>query len=47
MLAVIRDAALRADLVARGLARAGRYRWEDTARRTLAVFAEVSHVPQA
>ena len=41
MLAVIRDAALRDDLVARGFARAGRYRWEEAARRTLAVFAEV------
>ncbi len=41
ILAVVRDAGLRRTLVARGLARAGRYRWEETARRTLAVFEEV------
>jgi len=42
ILAVVRDAGLRRTLVARGLARAGRYRWEETARRTLAVFEEVA-----
>lgn len=41
ILAVIRDAALRENLVARGFARAGRYRWQETARRTLAAFTEV------
>ena len=40
-LAVIRDAGVRGGLVARGLERARRYRWEETARRTLAVFQEV------
>jgi glycosyltransferase involved in cell wall biosynthesis len=47
MLAVIRDTRLREDLVSRGFARAGRYRWEETARRTLAVFAEVCRTPGA
>ena len=41
ILAVIRDAGLRESLVARGLERARGYRWEETARRTLAVFEEV------
>jgi len=41
-LAVLRDAGVRGGLVARGLERARRYRWEETARRTLAVFEEVS-----
>jgi glycosyltransferase involved in cell wall biosynthesis len=41
ILAVLRDAPLRAKLVTLGLDRVRRYRWEDTARRTLAVFEEV------
>ena len=45
--AVVRDAGLREALVARGFARAGRYRWEETARRTLAVFEEVCPVPRS
>ena len=45
ILAVIRDRGLRDALVARGLERARRYRWEDTARRTLAVFAAVCGAP--
>jgi glycosyltransferase involved in cell wall biosynthesis len=39
---IARDAELRETLIARGLERAARYRWEDTARRTLAVFEEVA-----
>jgi glycosyltransferase involved in cell wall biosynthesis len=38
---VLTDPALRADLARRGLARAARYSWEDSARRTLAVYREV------
>lgn len=36
------DEALRQELVQRGLAQAARFRWEDTARRTLAVLADVA-----
>ncbi len=39
---VLQDRDVRDGLVARGYERAGRYRWEDTARRTLAVFEEVA-----
>ena len=42
ILAVLHDPDLRRKLVARGGERARRYRWEDTARRTLAVFEDVS-----
>jgi glycosyltransferase involved in cell wall biosynthesis len=38
---VVRDARLRETLIARGHERVGRYRWEETARRTLAVFEEI------
>ena len=38
MLRVRDDAALRTDLSARGLARAGRFTWERTARETLALY---------
>ena len=41
ILALLRDDTLRATLIARGYERAARYRWEETARRTLAVFEEV------
>ena len=46
-LAVIRDAGLREGLVARGLERARRYRWEETARRTLGVFEDVCRARRA
>lgn len=39
---IVHDAQLRAQLIARGGERAARYRWEDTARQTLAVFAAVA-----
>ena len=42
IVSVVRDAPVREALIARGVERANRYRWEDTARRTLAVFAEVA-----
>jgi len=38
---VVSDAALREDLRARGLARARRYTWDETARRTVAVYEGV------
>jgi glycosyltransferase involved in cell wall biosynthesis len=40
---VLRDAGLRADLAARGAARAARYSWERTARATLEAYHEVSN----
>ena len=40
VLAAVSDRALRERLIERGRARAGRYTWEDCARRTLAVFEE-------
>jgi len=42
MLRVLEDAALRAELVERGLARAADFSWEETARRTHALFAEIA-----
>ncbi len=42
---VLGDAALRADLRARGLAQAARFTWEATARQTLAVLEEVVSAP--
>ncbi|OLE02610.1 MAG: hypothetical protein AUI36_43260 [Cyanobacteria bacterium 13_1_40CM_2_61_4] len=44
-LAVIRDAGVRGRLIARGREQARRYPWAETARRTLAVFAEVRRAP--
>jgi len=40
MARVVSDAALREDLRARGLARARGYTWDETARRTIAVYEE-------
>ena len=40
---VVRDPSLRRDLVARGLARASSFRWEDTARRTWDAYCEIGH----
>lgn len=40
--AVAKDEALRLDLRARGLTRAARFRWEDTARRTLDAYREIA-----
>jgi len=39
---ILRDPAFRDGLIARGYERARRYRWEETARQTLAVFGEVA-----
>ena len=39
---VLADEALRADLIGRGFRRAARFRWQETARRTLAVFEAVA-----
>ena len=39
---VLTEDRLRADLSARGLARAGRFTWEETARRTAAVLHEAA-----
>jgi glycosyltransferase involved in cell wall biosynthesis len=41
MLRVLDDEALRADLRERGLRRVAEFRWEETARKTLAVYAEL------
>jgi glycosyltransferase involved in cell wall biosynthesis len=38
---LVSDASLREDLRARGLERARRYSWDETARRTIAVYEEV------
>jgi glycosyltransferase involved in cell wall biosynthesis len=37
---LLRDAALRQELIARGYARARLFSWEETARQTLAVYQE-------
>jgi glycosyltransferase involved in cell wall biosynthesis len=42
MARVVSDATLRDDLRARGLARAQRYSWDETARRTIAVYEEAN-----
>ena len=39
---VLSDAALREDLAARGPVQAARFSWEETARRTLAVYQTVA-----
>ena len=41
MLRVLEDDGLRAELVAKGLARAADFSWEETARQTHALFAEI------
>jgi glycosyltransferase involved in cell wall biosynthesis len=42
LLRVLQDPDLRRDLSARGIARAGHFRWEDTARATLDVLRSVA-----
>lgn len=44
---IARDAALRADLARRGLARARLFSWAETARRTIAVYGEAAGMPRA
>jgi glycosyltransferase involved in cell wall biosynthesis len=44
---IVTDPALRADLVARGLARAREYSWERSARRIWEIYEEVAGVPLA